>query len=118
MKDYAVTFDGLRSVSGLCADRELLIRHYTKRLQIAEKGWKRMYGWEPGVRKIRQGGISDEDFSERKAEYPNVDIRHGGSMTGMHCTLNSFSKPHHVRNWREIRINEIPGWNLKKMFNL
>ncbi len=60
--DTAITYDGLTSLSGLCCNRELAIKHYKYRLKrIEEWGldkirsreprWARKFGYEPGSKK-------------------------------------------------------------------
>jgi len=63
-----------KQVSGLCAYRELLIRHYRKRIQ-RKYSWRQM-GYEPGV--LRRSSHMVESW---KSENPNIDIRHGNNLT-------------------------------------
>jgi len=123
----AITYNELTSLSSLCVNRKLAIEHYKMRLKkIEEWGldkvrsreprWARLWGYEPGTKKRRRGGFSDEEHERRKSEYPNIDIRHPGTFSKPKITLDSFK--HAPTNWREIPIDEIPGWNLRKLFNL
>jgi hypothetical protein len=115
-KDRFITYDHLTSLSGLCADRELLLNHYQKRLEkIAEKGWEdgrdpnwaRKIGYEPG-KKRRRGGFLDEPTAEWRSEYPNIDIRHKRTITPPKVTLDSFRHP--PTGWRETTSDRIEGW--------
>lgn len=127
LENKAVTYDHFRSVSGLCVNREKAINNYEKRLKlIIEKeydklqtrgnpGWARKMGYEPGKPK-RIGGFSDDVVEERRSEYPNIDIRHKRTMTPIKMTLESFI--HKPTGWRESAIDQLPGWNLKELFNL
>jgi hypothetical protein len=116
--DLLITYDHLKSLSGMCCNRELAIRHYKKRLEIVEKtGWQLKYGFEPGSKKRRRGGISDEECEEWKSEYPNIDIRHKGTLTPSKCHLASFKHPP-TEGWKEINISDVSGWNLRDLFNL
>jgi hypothetical protein len=114
--DYLITYDHLISLSGLCADRDLLINHYTKRLEIIEKNgwedgrdpnWARKIGYEPG-KKRRRGGFMDEPIDEWKSAFPNIDIRHKRTITPPKVTLDSFR--HLPTGWKESRFDQIKGW--------
>lgn len=123
----AISYDELTSLSGLCVNRELAIKHYRYRLELIEKWgldkirsreprWARRFGYEPGTKKRSNGGVTDEDHIKRKSALPNIDIRHGGTFSAPKITLESFK--HKPTNWREEPIENIPGWNLKELFNL
>jgi hypothetical protein len=123
----AITYEELTSLSSLCCNRELAIKHYKHRLELINKWgldkirsreprWARKFGYEPGTKKMKNGGVSDEDHIKRKSEFPNIDIRHRGTFSAPKITLESFK--HQPTNWREERIENIPGWDLKKIFNL
>jgi hypothetical protein len=123
-KDRLVAYDFIKSQSGLCGYRELLIDHYTKRLEIIyrngwdrqlsrEPRWARMMGYEPGTKSERQEMISDEDYRTWQSEFPNIDIRHGRTMTPTKCHLESFKHP--PTNWRETTLDQVEGWDLKKI---
>jgi len=115
--DKLITYDHLKSLSGLCVNRQLAIQHYKRRLDIVEaNGWQLKYGFEPGTKRRRIGGITNETCEEWKSEYPNIDIRHNGTLTPVKCNLRTFK--HKPFNWQEITLNNIPGWDFKKMFNL
>lgn len=120
----AVTYDKLISLSGLCASRELLLNHYTKRLEIIqEKGfeegrdpnWARKMGYEPGKKK-RRGGFLDEEIEEWESSFPNIDIRHRRTITPPKVTLRSFR--HQPTGWKEMPIWEVEGWDLKQIFEM
>lgn len=123
--DKVITYDHFRSLSGLCVSRKKAIEHYETRLRlIKEKGWDkipgrnpqwaRTIGYEPGKPK-RIGGFSDDRLEERRSEYPNVDIRHGDTLTPIKMTLESFV--HKPTGWKESVIDALEGWNLKELFS-
>ncbi len=123
--DRAITYDRLISLSGLCANRKLALDHFKRRLAKAktldeqekrEPAWARAWGYEPGTKKRKRGGFSDDDFGTFKSEFPIVDIRHHGTISKIKVTLDSFK--HLPLNWQEIPIEQIPGWNLRQLFNL
>lgn len=121
----AISYDGLTSLSSLCCDRELAVRHYEFRLKTIldmgldkvrsrEPRWARRFGYEPGTKRTRNGGITDEVCERRRSSFPNVDIRHHKTFSAPKITLDSFK--HQPENWQEISINEIKGWNLASLF--
>ena len=123
-----ITYDRLMSLSGLCVNRELALANYKRRLaKMAENGytqevrrgepdWARKWGYEPGTKKIKRGGFSDDDFETWKSKYPLIDIRHNKTFSQAKVTLDSFT--HKPNNWQETTFDKIPGWNLKKLFDL
>lgn len=125
--DRLVTYDRLISLSGLCVNREFALDHYGRRLkEIFDNGyekdkshepyWARKWGYEPGTKKVKRGGFSDDDFETWKSEIPMIDIRHGKTFSPPKTKLSGFK--HLPQNWKEITIDEVPGWDLKKMFKL
>jgi hypothetical protein len=123
----AITYEELTSLSSLCCNRELAIKHYKYRLKVIEDNnfdkirsreprWARKFGYEPGTKKRKNGGITDEEHIKRKSEFPNIDIRHRGTFSAPKISLESFK--HKPTNWKEEPIETIPGWDLKKLFNL
>lgn len=126
-EDLAITYNRLISLSGLAVNRKLALNHYKSRLAKIkllnleshgrhEPQWARRWGYEPGTKKIVRGGFSDDDFETWTSEYPMVDIRHSRTYSPPKVTLDSFK--HAPTNWRETKLDDIPGWNLKKMFHL
>ncbi len=126
-EDLAITYDRLISLSGLCVNRKFALDHYKRRLEKIqemnydrdtrhEPGWARKWGYEPGTKKIKRGGFSDDNFETWSSEFPMVDIRHGRTFSQSKVTLDSFT--HKPENWRETTLDKIPGWDLKSLFNL
>ena len=124
-EDFAITYDGLHSLSMLCCNRKLALDHFRRRLDwIEETGmdkqrsreprYGRVFGYEPGTKKKRKGGFSDEDFERWRSEMPNIDLRH------RHC----FSQPkthkedfkHLPADFTEVPIDSIPYWNLRELY--
>jgi len=125
-QDIAITYDHLISVSGICVNREKAIEHYEKRIQYCyDKGfdklpsrnpkWARVMGYEPG-KKVRIGGFLEEPIEEWKSEFPNVDIRHYRTMTAAKLHLEQFA--HKPTGWVSTTVDKIPGWDIKKLFNI
>lgn len=121
-----ITYDRLISLSGLCVNRELALNHYQKRLQaIKDQGleensreplWARKWGYEPGTKKTKRGGFSDDDFETWHSKEPLVDIRHSRTFSPSKVTLNKFR--HSPANWKETTLDRIRDWNLNTLFNL
>jgi hypothetical protein len=124
--DFAITYDGLISLSGLCVNREFALDHFQRRLSkaktmpkesnIKEPSWARAWGYEVGLKRTHNGGFSNEKSGIWSSELPIVDIRHKGTMTKDKVTLDSFKHP--PTNWREIPVKNVPGWDIIKLFNL
>ncbi len=126
-KDRLISYDELTSLSSLCCNRELAIRHYKLRLDLIKKWgldkirsrepkWVRRFGYEPGTKKRRNGGVSDEEHQTWRSEFPNIDIRHSKTFSAPKIHLEKFK--HQPTNWKETTMDKIPYWNLKEMFNL
>jgi hypothetical protein len=125
--DSAISYDGLTSLSMMCCNRELAIKHYEYRLNLIEEQgldkirsreprWARRFGYEPGTKPKRRGGVTDETHIKWRSEYPNVDIRHSKTFSAPKITLKSFKHP--PENWKERVIEDIEGWNLREVFGL
>ena len=122
--DKAVTYYRMLPLSCLCANRALALNHYRVRMEnilsridefdSREPSLARKWGYEPGTKKKKRGGLTDDDFDTWSSEYPVIDIRHSGTLSPDKCTLASFK--HQPLNWRETPIDQIPGWNLKELF--
>ena len=120
---HVVNYDRLISLSGLCVNRELALKHYRIRYDAlvdaglegitGEPDWIRKIGYEPGTKKKKRGGLTDEDFETFKSEYPIIDIRHGGTFSPPKITKDSFK--HAPVNWNELPIEYIKGWDLTKI---
>lgn len=112
----AVTHDRMLPLSVMCCNRELALRFYKHRWEEMEKvGLKkfsnsqadiiRKWGFEPGTKKKKRGGLTDDDFETWKSAEPTLDIRHNKSFSPPKCTLSSFK--HKPENWREIEVEKL-----------
>ena len=105
---FAVTYDH-KSLSGLCADRKLLVKHYKERIKRIEKdGFSRKMGFEPGTHN-RPERIDDIKASGWKSEYPNLDLKHGKNLTQARWKQEDFRDKNNCKNWKESKT-EIEGW--------
>lgn len=126
MTDVAITYSGLTSLSMLCCYRELAINHFTYRIKVIEElgldktrwrepRWARRFGYEPGTKLERRGGITDEEHTKVKSKLPNIDIRHRKTFSHPKTFKKDFI--HLPADFTEVNIDDIPGWNLKKLFS-
>lgn len=104
-----ITYDHLRSLSGLCVFKDKALAHYRKRLAtILENGfdklpgsnpsWARKMGYEPGKK-------TGEQICEWKSKLPNIDIRHRKTLTPIKMIMESFR--HKPTGWKESTIDQI-----------
>ncbi|QQG47691.1 MAG: hypothetical protein HY044_01215 [Candidatus Woesebacteria bacterium] len=121
-----IKYDGLTSLSQLCANRVLLFNHFKARQKrMKELGFEkfrekdpylaRVWGYEPGRKKRRNGAFLEEKNEEWSSKYPNIDIRHVGTFSSSKVRLNQFI--HKPTGWIETTIDKIPGWNLKEVLS-
>ena len=126
-RDTAINHKRMLPLSCLSVNREFALEHYKLREEHIERAgldkfrsreprWARLWGYEPGTKKKRRGGFSDDNFGVWYSEYPVVDIRHDRTFSKPKITLDSFK--HKPEYWREIPIENIPGWDLRNLFGL
>lgn len=123
-EDTAITYDRMLPLSCMCCNREFALEHYKMRQRKIEE-WgldhfrsreprlARRWGYEPGTKKKKRGGLTDDDFDVWTSEYPVIDIRHKWSFSSPKIKLEDFK--HQPNNWQEKKIEEINGWDLKKL---
>ena len=123
--DKAITYDRMLPLSVLCVNRKFVLDHYRMRQdKIEEMGLDkfrsreprlaRRWGYEPGTKKKKRGGLTNDDFDTWSSEYPVIDVRHNKTFSSPKIHLKDFK--HQPKNWREINIDKISGWNLKQLF--
>jgi hypothetical protein len=95
-------------VSGLCCYREHALAYYKARLAVVEAGeFDRSY--EPG-------GRDKTKYKVWKSAFPNIDIRHDGTLTKSKWSLADFRDKSTAQGWQESTIEKIPGWdNLERI---
>jgi rubrerythrin len=109
---HAVRTANLQQVSGICANRKLLLEHYRRRVEIIARNndqfdVKRM-AYEPGTR----GKFGDERIANWESEFPNLDITgHGQTLTTPHFSVESFRNKKFAAGWEETD-GQITGWSL------
>lgn len=108
---FAYRVDDCRQLSGLCANRELLIKHYKERIRRVEaEGFSVRMGFEPGTHN-RAERVDDYKSERWESEDPNVDICHDSNLTPNRWSPKDFRNKFYTEGWRESTINEIPGWD-------
>lgn len=106
---HAIRTDDCKQVSGLCCDRKFLLDHYRKRVErIRKEGFSRKNGYEPGTRGL-PWGYDDHRAEAWSSPFPNLDIRHGKTLTGDHWTIDSFRNKKYAAGWKETD-DAIEGW--------
>lgn len=96
----------------LCANRELLIQHYRKRIALCESvGFSRKMGFEPGSHK-RPERVDDVPSSIWYSPLPNIDIRHGQNLTASRWSQTEFRDPTSCEEWEEA--DHVKGWGITK----
>lgn len=97
---------GATQLSGLCAYREELIKHFEERVKMIEEiGFSRNMGFEP----MTHNRIKWENqyrFEQWQSVVPNVDIKHGKNQLRARWKKEEFRRVPKV--W--IENNEIPFW--------
>ena len=103
----ALTYD-MQQLSGLFADRALLIDHYRRRVErITREGFSRRLGFEPG-KPVRHGGLDDIPRETHANAIPLVDIRHGHNLTPSRWSKEQFRNQRYTAGWQDA--DEIPHW--------
>lgn len=125
-QNLCITYDELRSASGICVNRLFAIEHYKKRLDyIYEQGfdkdpdknpnWGRKMGFEPG-KKCRMGDFLTVNTEDWRSEHPNIDIRHRLTTTTPKLHIEQFVNT--PTGWQNAEIDDITSWDLRGMFNV
>ena len=105
---HAIWTDDLQQVSGCCADRNLLLEFYQRRvIEIEQNGFNRHY--EPGP---KTGSCQTENW---QSAFPNLDIRHNRTLTKSKWSPGEFRNKKYAKGWQETD-GELPGWgNVKEL---
>jgi len=120
---HALYTDDLKQLSGLVAYRDVLIKHYKKRVEMLEKAdqeckekdkmvgdypamfgsYVRAMGFEPGTHG-RPERVDDLKSDSYKSKYPNIDIRHDKNLTPSRWSKDQFRNERYTRGWKEAKI--------------
>lgn len=108
---FAVRVSDCRQTSGLCANRQLLLKHYRERVRrVDAEGFTRAMGYEPGTH-TRPERVDDLTSEPWESEWPNLDIRHGGNLTRTRWSPDEYRNKIFAEGWTESVLDEIPGWD-------
>lgn len=105
---HAMRTDDMKQLSGMCAYRDILVKHYRERVRRVElEGFSLNMGFEPGThgRAERVDDLKAESWS---SELPNVDIRHDKNLTKTRWKKEEFRNARYTMGWQEAE--EVPGW--------
>lgn len=103
----ALTYQ-MEQLSGLCAERTLLLDHFRRRVaHIEAHGFSRRMGFEPG-KPTRHGGLDDIPRATWSNALPIVDIRHGDNLTPSRWSKDQFRNQKYTAGWTEA--DAVPGW--------
>lgn len=99
--EHYVTHDRLISLSALCVNRLFALTHFEARLQATPEGDRlcRTMGYEPGTKKKKRGGFSDDEFETWRSARPLIDIRHDRTFSPRKTALKDFK--HQPTGWQE-----------------
>jgi hypothetical protein len=107
----AVTYE-TKQTSGLCANRELLVAHYRKRVaRVEQDGFTRAMGFEPGSHN-RPERVDDYQSAAWTSVRPNVDLRHTTNLTASRWSPTEFRSQRNCKGWTEA--DAVPGWGITK----
>lgn len=110
---HCLWVDNLKQLSGLCANRELLLQHYQKRVKVIERsGYSTKIGHEPGTHN-RPERIDDYKSQSWQSQFPNLDIRHKSNITSNRWSRDQFRNQQYTKGWTES--NKVEGWNIKEV---
>lgn len=99
---FCVRTDNSQQVSGIAANRKLLLDFYKARVKEIEKnGFDRHY--EP----------RNAPRINYQSAYPNVCIRHDGNLTKSKWKVDDFRNKEYAKGWQESY--EVPGWDIKQL---
>ncbi len=95
-------------VSGLCANREFLIKHYRRRIAKVERdGFSMRMGYEPGTHH-RPERVDNYKCASWRSAVPNIDIRHDSNLSPSRWSKEEFRNKRYTEGW--IEGGDVPGW--------
>ena len=94
-----------KQTSQLCANRNLLLEHYRKRVAVVERdGFSRAQGFEPGSHN-RPERIDDVPSDVWRSTGSNFDIRHEKNLTSSRWSREQFRSQRNCREWKESTVD-------------
>ena len=123
----AIRYERMLPLSCMCVNRKFAIKHYKIRqkeiyrqgldqFRSREPRFARLWGYEPGTKKKKRGGLTDDDFDTWSSKIPVIDVRYKGTFSSPKIHIEDFK--HEPKNWQEIDIKDIKGWKLQNYYEL
>lgn len=107
---HALYCNNLQQLSGLCANRETLVKHFRERVRRIEKdGYSTKMGFEPGTHN-RPERIDTLQAMSYESKFPNLDIRHDHNLTPSRWTPEEFRNKRYTEGWKETNVQYLRGW--------
>ena len=91
-------------VSGICVYRDTAVEYYKKRIELFNSG-KFDRKFEP------QSGTGSKAWMSK---YPDLDIRHAGTLTKSKWSLDDFRDKSTAKNFKTGTLKDIKGWDFSK----
>lgn len=124
---HGIRTNDCRQLSGLCAYKSTLLRHYRKRVALLEAYWEelelqypshegreqvfnryvRAMGFEPGTHN-RAERVDNLPSDRWESKVCNIDIRHDTNSTPSRWDPSQFRNAKFTEGWQEAIY--IPGW--------
>lgn len=99
---FCVKTDNSQQVSGMAANRKLLLDFYKRRTAEIEKiGFDRHY--EP----------RNAPRINYESAFPNICIRHDGNLTKSKWSVDDFRDKKYAKGWKEGY--SVPGWDVQQL---
>jgi len=101
-----------RATSGLCAQREVLLEHYRRRVRLVEeRGFSLRMGYEPGTHS-RPERVDDLGHEMWRANLPSLDVRHEHNLTPTRWRKEDFRNQRYTEGW--VEADGVPGWGITR----
>lgn len=101
-----------KQTSGVVAYRDVMLKHYKKRVEVVEKnGFTRRMGFEPGTHNPPRG-VDNYTSECYMSKVPNIDVRHRANLTGSRFRKEQYRSQRSIKGWK--LVDEIPGWGITK----
>jgi len=110
-------YDGMSKTSGLVSYSNILIEHYTHKIEWVRtrgKMSRREIGYEPG-KPVSRKRLGDYDQVHYWSECPNIGIKHDHNITRKRFDLKEHNNRKQIEDtW--VLTDEVPCWGKTKPF--
>ena len=101
---FCVRTDSSQQLSGMVADKKLLLDFFSSRVtEIEKNGFDSHY--EP----------RDKPRINYESAYPNICIRHDTNLTISKWKISDFRNKKYAKGFKQSSIENIPGWNAQEI---